>query len=392
MDDFFTVPINMSSPSHPVPLDRLKTPLVVFQPKLPVADRLLPYLRLIDANRWYSNRGPLLARFEQALADHFAVASDRVIGVANATAGLTASLLAAGVDDAGRDGSPLCILPSWTHEATAVAALRAGLTPWFHEVEEADWSLSPERVADSLRANPTLAARVSHVIVTAPFGAVVAAEPWRALSDHFGLAVTIDAASGFDQLRGGPVDAVVSLHATKVLGVGEGGVVIAQDAQRAARLRDLVQLGLSDERVIQRAGLNAKLSEYGAAIGLAALDIWPERRATLVRLRAHYAARLGGVPGLSLWAPEGVSSTLMLRLPGPVAVETGRRLAARGIATRRWWHAGCHRQPAFAACPRHPLPITEALADSVLGLPFHEDLTLCDIDTVVDTLRDVLAD
>ncbi|MBP2230098.1 dTDP-4-amino-4,6-dideoxygalactose transaminase [Azospirillum agricola] len=381
----------MSSPPCAVSTDRSKRALLtVFRPRLPTADRLLPYLRSIDANQWYTNRGPLLARFERALADHFAVTPDRVVGVANATAGLSASLLAGGSEDAGRNGRPLCILPSWTHEATAVAVLRAGLTPWFHEVAEDDWRLSPEMVADSLRGNPTLGARVSHVMVTAPFGAVVEAEPWRAFSDRFGLPVTIDAASGFDRLRGGPVDAVVSLHATKVLGIGEGGVVIARDAVQAARIRDLVQLGLSDERVIRQAGMNAKLSEYGAAIGLAALEIWSERRATLERLHARYAARLKGETGLSLWAPEGVSSTLMVRLPSRVAVETGQRLAAQGIATRRWWHAGCHRQPAFAAFPRQPLPITEALADSVLGLPFHEGLADADVDAAADTLRGVL--
>lgn len=368
----------------------LKTPLLaVFQPKLPTADRLLPHLRSIDANGWYTNRGPLLERFERALAGHFAVAPDRVVAMANATAGLTASLLAAGAGGGGRD---VCLMPSWTHEATAVAVLRAGLTPWFHEVDEETWRLSPDGVGDSLRRDPAMAARIAHVMVTAPFGATVEAETWRAFSDRFALPVTIDAASGFDRLRGGPVDAVVSLHATKVLGIGEGGVVIAQDADRAARVRDLVQLGLSGDRIIRRAGMNAKLSEYGAAIGLAALTAWPERRAALERLRARYATRLGGDARLSLWAPEGVSSTLMVRLPGPMALETERRLLLHGIATRRWWHAGCHRQPAFAGFPRSPLPITEALAGSVLGLPFHEDLTIADIDAVVDTLRAVLPD
>lgn len=367
-------------------------PIAVFRPKLPAADRILPYLRLIDGNRWYTNNGPLLARFEQALADHFAVTPDRVVAVANATAGLSVSLLASGSDRAAAEGRRLCIMPSWTHEATAVAVLRAGLIPWFHEVEETGWQLSPDRVVDTLRHDPALAAQTAHVMVTAPFGAVVDMERWQALSDRFGLPVTVDAASGFDRLRGGPVDAVVSLHATKVLGIGEGGAVIARDAGQAARIRDLVQLGLSGDRVIRQAGMNAKLSEYGAAVGLAALDDWPERRAVLDRLRTRYAARMNGDPRLSLWMTEGVSSTLMVRLPGPVAVEVGERLAEREIATRRWWHGGCHRQPAFAALPRQPLPVTEALADSVLGLPFHEDLAATDIDGIVAALQTVLPD
>ncbi|WP_371306749.1 DegT/DnrJ/EryC1/StrS family aminotransferase [Azospirillum sp. TSA2s] len=358
--------------------------LTVFRPRLPSADRLLPFLREIDANRWYSNNGPLLTRFEQALARQFAVPPDRVVVVANATAGLSLSLLAAGADAWDRTG--LCLMASWTHEATAVAALRAGLTPWLHDVDEKTWQLDPTAVMDSLASSPSLASRAAHVVVTAPFGAVVEAAPWAAFAARTGLGVTIDAASGFDRLRGGPVDAVVSLHATKVLGIGEGGVVIARDALQAARIRELAQLGLTADRIIPQAGMNAKLSDYGAAIGLAALSEWPDRRAALVRRRDHYAARLAGLDGIRLWQPEGVSSTLMVRLPAGMATATATTLAKRGIPTRRWWHHGCHRQPAFATQPRGPLPVTEALVESVLGLPFYDDLDIPTIDRIVEAL------
>ncbi len=354
--------------------------IAVFRPQLPTADRLLPYLRAIDAGRRYTNQGPLLERFERRLARHFAVAPERVVAVANATAGLTLSLLAASAAEA---AGRLCIMPSWTHEATAVAVLRAGLTPWLHDVDAVTWQLDPATVADGIRRDP----RVAHVMVTAPFGATVDPGPWGELAERTGVGVTIDAASGFDRLRGGPVDAVVSLHATKVLGIGEGGVVVAGGTARAARIRDLARLGLSETRVLPQAGMNAKLSEYAAAVGLAALDEWPARRASLQRLRDHYATRLGGQDQAPrLWRPDGMSSTLMVRLPRPTAAATAAALADQGIETRRWWHAGCHRQPAFAGLPRQPLPVSEALADSVLGLPFHTDLDAPAIDRIAAAL------
>lgn len=368
--------------------DTIESPAVspdipVFRPRLPSADRLLPYLREIDAGRWYSNHGPLLDRFERALAERFAVAPERVVAVANATAGLSLCLLAARAAAGGTSRADrLCVVPSWTHEATAVAVVRAGLTPWFLDVDEASWRLDPDRVAEEIRAEP----RVAHVMVTAPFGAPVPFAPWADLSDRAGIGVTIDAAAGFDGLRGGPVEAVVSLHATKILGIGEGGVVVARDAARATLIRRLARLGLSEDRVIDHVGMNAKLSEYAAAVGLAALDEWPARRAGFAWRRERYAARLDGRNGIRVWRPESLASSLMVRLPGPAAVETAEALRRLGIETRRWWHAGCHRQPAFAGFPRRPLPVTEALAESVLGLPYHGDLDAAAIDRVADAL------
>jgi dTDP-4-amino-4,6-dideoxygalactose transaminase len=351
----------------------------VFVPLLPKADRLLPYLKEIDAGRRYSNGGPLLERFEAALAEHFDVAADRVVAVANATAGLTLSLLAAGPAAGG-----LCIMPSWTHEATAVAALRAGLTPWFHDVDEETWRLDPDTVAASIRREP----RVAHVLVTAPFGAAVDQAPWAALMRDTGVAVTVDAAAGFDSLRGGDVDAVVSLHATKVFGIGEGGVVVAADASAARRIRHSAQLGLSDERRMLHVGMNAKLSEYGAAVGLAGMSEWPSRRRRLSVLRDDFAAALNGNDGVRLWSPVGVSSTLMARLSRETVDGAQARLQGLGIETRRWWGRGCHRQPALAGCPRTATPVTETLADSVIGLPFHADISPGDIARIVAGLAD----
>ncbi|MGQ9366781.1 DegT/DnrJ/EryC1/StrS family aminotransferase [Azospirillum sp. ST 5-10] len=356
--------------------------MAVFRPRLPAAAKILPYLEEIDANRWYTNNGPLLQRFERGLAAWFGVPPERVVAVASATAGLSLCLLSAGASPGG-----LCILPSWTHEASAVAAVRAGLTPWLHDVDEATWQLDPAAVADSVRRQP----RVTSVLVTAPFGAAVDPAPWAALAERSGVSVVIDAAGGFDGTRGGAVDTVVSLHATKVFGIGEGGVVIARDAARAERLRTLARLGLSADRTVAQAGMNAKLSEYGAAVGLAALDEWPQRRTGLRRLRAAYAARFGSDGPIRPWLPDGVSSTVVVRLPRPTVVATAEALRRRGIGTRLWWHRGCHRQPAFADLPRQALPVTEALADSVLGLPFHDDLDGRDVDRVVAALLDVVA-
>lgn len=86
----------------------LMAPLIpVAKPKLPVASAILPYLKEIDANHWYTNHGLLWLRFQGLLAEHWGVESNNVALVANATIGLTLALRASGVRPGG-----LCLLPS----------------------------------------------------------------------------------------------------------------------------------------------------------------------------------------------------------------------------------------------------------------------------------------
>jgi len=121
--------------------------------------------------------------------------------------------------------------------------------------------------------------------------------------------------------------------------------------------------------------MNAKLSEYAAAVALASLDGWPADRArfslTAQRLRAALALtpEIAFQPG---WGTRWISSVCVVRTPDAAAL--ARELAAMGVETRDWWGAGCHRQPAFEHCPKAALPVTDRLAAATLGLPYFIDL------------------
>ena len=109
----------------------------VARPRLPLADKLLPYLHLIHESRWYSNSGPLVEEFEARLALH--AHGGAVAAVANSTVGLTLALLASEVPP----GS-LCMVPAWTFAATGHAIRLAGLSPPF-DLDEI-WSARPNDV------------------------------------------------------------------------------------------------------------------------------------------------------------------------------------------------------------------------------------------------------
>ena len=121
----------------------------VARPRLPTSDEIAPYLRRIDASRWYSNGGPLMQEFEERLANHFGAGNVRTATVANATIGLTVALLAHDLPH----GS-LCMVPAWTFAATGHAIELAGLVPWIVDVSLTSWALEPEAARDLCGVRP----------------------------------------------------------------------------------------------------------------------------------------------------------------------------------------------------------------------------------------------
>ncbi len=353
--------------------------LPVAKPQLPLADEILPYLRRIDQSRWYSNGGPLVQEFEARLAAHAGGGS--VATVANGTVGLTLALLTYDLPP-----DSLCMVPAWTFAATGHAIEHAGLVPWIVDVDAESWALEPDAARDLLREAP---GPVSAVIPVSPFGHPIDFARWSSFRDETGIAVVVDAAAMFDTIRFGSVPAVVSLHATKVLGVGEGGFVVGDDAGFIQELQKRANFGFWGSREATVPSLNGKMSEYAAAVGLAALDSWKVTRADFARVAATYREAFAGQAKVTLQEGFGerwISSTVIVSVEDAGAEAVGRALATEQIGTRRWWGGGLHRHGAFAKFPRSPTDRTEELADSVIGLPCWRDLPNEKIERICDII------
>lgn len=355
------------------------------RPRLPGADAVLPYLRRMDDSRQYSNFGPLLREFEARLAMRFETVT-QVVTCVNATQALTLTLQALGLPK----GS-LVAMPAYTFVASAHAVIAAGLTPWFLDVDGDDWMLRPETVRNALATAP---GPVSAVMPVAAFGAMPDLDAWKTLRDDTGLAVVLDAAAAFDQTQDADLPTIVSLHATKVLGIGEGGFLATRDADLAARVRQLTTYGFQGSRISKIAATNAKLSEYACAVGLAALDNWDADRRRFLRTARLMRAAMTSLPQVRFqpgWGIDWVTSVCSVRLPDGAADAVEHALEALDIQTRRWWSEGCQTNPAFADCPRQDLSVTNVLGHSVIGLPFAIDMDDRDISRVAATLATALA-
>ena len=348
----------------------------VCRPLLPAMKRIAPYVEEIDQRRWYTNFGEAAFRLAARLAAHFRLESTQCVTASSGTAALTAALIA--VAGRARADRPYCLMPSYTFVGTAAAALSAGYQPYFVDIDPQSLSIEPER----LLAHPILR-QTGAVIVVGPYGRLVAQSGWERFSLVSGVPVVIDAAAGFDAVAVSPYETlgnlpvILSLHATKVFGVGEGGLILCRDGALVRRCGQALNFGFLDSREAAVAGFNGKMSEYHAAVGLASLDAWPKTRLGFLTTAKTYrqAAERAGL-GEAILAETGWASNYVLyrAQTAAAAVLAGRKLSKAGIDFRLWYGRGCHRQPAYAEFSRDPLPATEDVSPRVIGLPVAVDL------------------
>jgi dTDP-4-amino-4,6-dideoxygalactose transaminase len=348
----------------------MKPKICLYIPDLPGTDELIPFMRRIDTKKLYTNFGPLEQEFTAAAAQLLDAARPPSVATASSgTAALTLALRALELPA----GSAV-LAPALTFPATAAAILAAGLEPLLADVDPDHWTLTPEIAR-------AWCARASAVVPVAAYGVGLPAEAWDAFAKDAGLPVVIDAAGALgNQEMPRSCAAVFSLHATKTLGVGEGGLVAARDADLVARVRRLSNFGFEAGVATAAAG-NAKLSEWHAAVGLAQIPRGPTLWGAKNRLAAGYRRAL---PHLQI--QPGTPGNLVVRLPVS-AERVALAMAAEGIETRRWYQPDLTRHPAYEELPRAgELPTTRALHDRLLGLPYHAFLELEDVLVVARAL------
>lgn len=361
------------------------------RPNLVPLEEYAGYLRDLEQSRIYSNFGPLNTRLEQrVLAECFAN-TGAVSTVNNATSGLMLAIALAR-----RPGGRYAVMPSFTFPATPLAAMWAGLEPYFVDVHPDDFCLYQPELQ---RALQKLGDAVAVVVPYAAYGFPMDLAPYAGLMER-GVPVVVDAASSFGSSVGGTAfgtgfrgSIVYSFHATKAFAIGEGGLVYSADAGFIHRLREAANFGFGADKISRFCGLNAKLPEIAAAIGLATLDRFPEKKHRRMMVYQWYRSELEGrgllQDGWTMQKPLGEIAHQYFPLFCPRGVSNQavvKRLAARSIDLRTYFSPPCHEQPVFQGFERATLANTEMLAQRALSCPLWEEMTREQVSEVVAEL------
>jgi dTDP-4-amino-4,6-dideoxygalactose transaminase len=342
----------------------------VAKPKLPRLHEITRYLEFIDHNRIYSNRGPLLRKYEVALANFLRVDPDRVVLTANATIALEACV---------QISSPMeWVVPDFTFSATGSAVLRAGKRLYLADVDIKDWSLDCNtKSVKSVDKNTT------GILPVMPFGSAIEFAKWADFKH-----VVIDAAASigtenpnFDEM---PRDwfVVYSLHATKIFPTAEGGLVIAQNAQSANKLRKWINFGFSEERISESMGSNGKMSEYHAAIGLVSIENNAAETSDW-STSLEYVKKLNKFSSI-ISQMNGIRPYWIVEFPNTkTKLDCQKELSSHGIASRSWWRLPLSEMGAFRGVPLlGKTHVSKQLSETTLGLPMFRDIKIEELSNI----------
>jgi len=349
----------------------------LFRPSVPSLDQYLPYLQQVDKNQFYSNFGPLSNQFKSRLALNWHISNQNIELFSSGTMALIAGMV-----NLAKEGRPYCILPSWTFVATAHAVVAAGLKPVFVDVDYDSMQLT----IDYLEQVPSdILEKSSLICIVAPFGAPLDLRGIEEFARKYDLEVICDCAAGFESFEMNPFHSVISLHATKTFGIGEGGVLISPNTNLLENAKAYSNFGFKGQRVSVLHGVNGKLSEFHAAVGLAALDSWDQNRKAYYEVARQYLEVFGG-SGLTFqknWGKEWVSSTCVVKFQNPEDKQKAiRKMNESEIQCRDWWNSGCHKENIFNRSLVISSENTTRLSLKSLGIPFHRNISQNEIQTL----------
>lgn len=338
--------------------------------------------RVLEGGRYVL--GPEVSAFEAEFAAYIGVAHG--IGVANGTDALVVALKALGIGPGDE-----VITTAHTAVATVAAIELAGATPVFADIEPMYFTLDPALVERAISP------RTKAIIPVHLYGQAASIPSFVDLARRHGLKLIEDCAQCHGaryagQRLGSFGDiACFSSYPTKNLGaLGDGGVIVTNDAELAKRCRLFREYGWAERYVSHLAGQNSRLDELQAAVlrvKLAALDADNQRRADVA---SRYDAALGATE-LSLPARRPDASHVFHLYVTRSSRRDAllERLKQAGVGALIHYPVPVHRQPAYAGRIRggEALPETERAAREVLSLPMYPELAPEEVELVISSVK-----
>lgn len=359
-------------------------PIYVTQPALPPLEEFLPHLRQIWDTRILTNCGPYHDQFERALCDYLGVA--HISLVTNCTIGLVTALQALNVTGE-------VITTPYSFTATAHALVWNGLKPVFVDVEPRTLNLDPEKIEAAITPHTTA------IMPVHCYGHPCDVRRIKQIADAHGLKVIYDAAHAFGvRLDSGSVLehgdlSVLSFHATKVFNTFEGGAIVCPDAGMKLRVDQLKNFGFVDEVTVVTPGINGKMSEFNAALGLVQLAHVDAALARRSEIDARYRRGLSGVAGIHCLDDAGEKAAnhayfpILVRPDYPLSRDgLYDKLARNGIHGRRYFYPLISSFPSYrhlpSAAPSN-LPVATRAASEVICLPIYPALQDEHVDFII---------
>jgi dTDP-4-amino-4,6-dideoxygalactose transaminase len=363
-------------------------PVYVTQPSLPPLHELQPYLEEIWKSRILTNGGPFHQQLERALCKYLGV--EYISLFSNGTLALVTALRA--LDIIGE-----VVTTPYSFVATAHSLLWNGIKPVFSDIDAESLNLDPDHIESAITE------KTKAILPVHCYGYPCETERIGKIASKHGLKVIYDAAHSFGVrqngqsiLRAGDLS-VLSFHATKVFNTFEGGAIICGSAEMKEHIDHLKNFGITDEVSVAELGINGKMSELSAAIGLLQLrhlDGEIERRK---KVDMQYRKLLSHIPGIHCIKSNSTGITpnysyfpILVESTYPISRDQlYEKLRSRNIFTRRYFYPLISEFPMYrdimSSSPKN-LPVATDIALKVLCLPIFSNLGEADIHRIVEII------
>lgn len=364
-----------------------RPPIYVTRPFLPELSELVPYLEQIWARGHLTNSGPFHQEFEEALARHLGV--EHVSLFSNGTLALLTALQALRIVGE-------VITTPFSFVATTHVLTWNRVRPIFVDIDPQTFNLDPDKIEAAITPETTAILPV-HV-----YGNPCNVERIAEIAAERNLRVIYDAAHAFDVkyrnqsiLTFGDMS-ILSFHATKVFNTFEGGAIISPNAKMKLRVDRLKNFGFADEVTVIEPGINAKMNEFQAALGLVQLNHVADAIAYRQLVHQRYWNALSECKGISLRKPSATVQSNYAYFP--ILVHRNYRrsrdelythLRENGIFARRYFYPLISEFPMYrnlTSSARTNLENAHRIAAEVLCLPIYPTLADRDIDRICNLI------
>jgi dTDP-4-amino-4,6-dideoxygalactose transaminase len=367
----------------------MNNPIFVTKPSLPELDEFIPYLKKIWENKILTNNGPFHQELEKELSEYLGV--PYVSLFSNGTLALITALQVLHITGE-------VITTPYSFVATSHSLWWNNIKPVFVDIESDFCNINPEKIEAAITPQTTAILPV-HV-----YGNPCKIEQIQQIADTYGLKIIYDAAHCFGVRYKGQCIcnygdlSVLSFHAIKVFNTFEGGAIVCHDENTKKRIDYLKNFGFAGETTVVAPGINAKMNEFQAALGLLQLkklDDYLEKRRIITNT---YRELLQDVKGISILSEPKDTKSNYAYFPifvdekeyGMSRDELYEKLKTHNIYGRRYFYPLItHFSPyrSLESAKPENLPVAERIANQVICLPIYSDLDLENVNFIVKIIK-----
>lgn len=362
--------------------------ILVTQSSIPTLEEYVEEIKPLFESRWLTNNGEKHKKLEEELKKYLKV--ENISLLTNGHMALLSGIHCMNLPKGGE-----VITSPFSFSSTTHAIIQNGLKPVFCDINEEDYTIDVNKI-EELITDKTVAILPVHV-----YGHICDVEKIDEIAKKHNLKVIYDAAHVFGvQYKGKCIASygdlsMFSFHATKVFNTIEGGGLVYKDSSLKQKIDNYKNFGIIDEEHVVDVGLNAKMNEFCASMGLCNLRHIDEELAKREKVYNRYYERLNGIPGLKV---SGIQKDVKFNYAyfpivfnkevfGKSRDEVREELQKENIFTRKYFYPLITDYDCYEGIySSEKTPIAKKISDNILTVPMYANLPLEDVDRICDII------